>query len=142
MYEAKTKPTQASVTAYLSAITDETRRKDCKELAKLMSRVTGCKPQMWGASIVGFDRYHYRYASGHEGEACVVGFSARKGDISVYVYAGFEGASSMLASLGKHKLGKACLYLKRLADVELPVLEQLLTQAVAETKRRYPTGSQ
>ena len=138
MYEAKTKPTRASVTVYLNDITDVDRRKDCKELAKLMSRVTGCKPQMWGTGIVGFDRYHYRYASGHEGEACVVGFSSRKGDISVYVYAGFEGAEDLLASLGKHKMGKACLYLKRFSDVDPIVLEQLLTRAVAETKRRYP----
>ena len=138
MYQAKTKPTESSVSAYLDAIEDEGRRKDCKELAKLMTKVTACKPKMWGTSIVGFDHYHYRYASGHEGDACVVGFSSRKGDLSVYMAAGYAGAESLLAELGKHKLGKACLYLKRLSDVQMPVLEKLLARAVVEIKRRYP----
>jgi hypothetical protein len=138
MYEAKTKATSASVSDYLDAIEEEPRRKDCKELAKLMRRVTGCKPTMWGGSIVGFDQYHYKYASGHEGDACVVGFSSRKQDISVYMFAGCEGAQALLSKLGKHKLGKACLYIKRVSDIELPVLEKMLIQAVAEIKRRYP----
>lgn len=142
MYQAKTKPTESSVSAYLDAIEDEGRRKDCKELAKLMTKVTACKPKMWGTSIVGFDQYHYRYASGHEGDACVVGFSSRKGDLSVYMAAGYTGAEGLLAELGKHKLGKACLYLKWLSDVQMPVLEKLLARAVAEIKRRYPTAPQ
>jgi hypothetical protein len=142
MYEAKTKPTESSVSAYLDAIEDEGRRKDCKELAKLMTKVTGCKPKMWGTSIVGFDQYHYKYESGHEGDACIVGFSSRKGDLSVYMVAGYEGAEVLLAELGKHKLGKACLYLKRLSDVQIPVLEKLLARAVAKTKRRYPAAPQ
>lgn len=140
MYEAKTKPTESSVSAYLDAIEDEGRRKDCKELAKLMTKVTGCKPKMWGTSIVGFDQYHYKYASGHQGDACIVGFSSRKGDLSVYMFAGYEGAEGLLAELGKHKLGKACLYLKRLSDVRMPVLEKLLARAVAEIRRRYPAA--
>lgn len=140
MYEAKTKPTESSVSAYLDAIEDEGRRKDCKELAKLMTKVTGCKPKMWGTSIVGFDQYHYKYASGHQGDACIVGFSSRKGDLSVYMFAGYEGAEGLLAELGKHKLGRACLYLKRLSDVRMPVLEKLLARAVAEIRRRYPAA--
>lgn len=140
MYEAKTKPTESSVSAYLDAIEDEGRRKDCKELAKIMTKVTGCKPMMWGTSIVGFDQYHYKYASGHQGDACIVGFSSRKGDLSVYMFAGYEGAEGLLAELGKHKLGKACLYLKRLSDVRMPVLEMLLARAVAEIRRRYPAA--
>ena len=92
MYEAKTRPTESSVAGYLAAIEDESRRKDCRELAGLMGRVTGCKPKMWGTSIVGFDQYHYRYASGHEGDSCIGGFSSRKGDIGVYMVAGYEGA--------------------------------------------------
>jgi len=138
MYEAKTRPTESSVAGYIDAIEDESRRKDCSELARLMGRVTGCRPKMWGTSIVGFDQYHYRYASGHEGDSCIVGFSSRKGDISVYMVAGHEGGEALLAELGKHRIGKACLYLKRLSDVSLPVLEQLLSRAVAETRRRYP----
>lgn len=138
MYEAKTKPTSASVAAYLSGIENESRRRDCQDLVSLMRGVTGCPPMMWGPSIVGFDAYRYRYASGHEGESCVIGFSSRKADISVYMVSGDEGAQPLLARLGKYKLGKACLYLRHLADVELPVLEQLLARSVAETKRRHP----
>ena len=140
MYEAKTKPTQTSFTDYLAGIEDPQRRQDCKELADLMIRVTGCEPRMWGTSIVGFDKYHYKYESGHEGDACVVGFSSRKGDISVYLLAGYESdeVRELLSQLGKHKLGKSCLYIKRLSDVQLPVLEKLVSNSVAETRRRYP----
>lgn len=140
MYEAKTRPTEAGVSSYLDAIEGDERRQDCRTLTALMERVTGCAPRMWGASIVGFDTYHYKYASGHEGDSCVAGFSSRKGDISVYLLAGYEDAETkeLLAQLGKHKTGKACLYIKRLADVQLPVLERLVTRSVAETRRRYP----
>jgi Domain of unknown function (DU1801) len=139
MAEAKTRPTDQSVASYLGAIEDDARRKDCKALAALMKRITGCAPMMWGSSIVGFDQYHYKYASGHEGDACIVGFSSRKGPISVYMAAGYDDAQDLLARLGKHKIGQACLYLDKLADVKLPVLEQLLARAVAETKKRHPT---
>ncbi len=140
MYEAKTKPTAASVTAFIGTIADEERRKDCRTLVALMKRVTGCAPKMWGPSIVGFDRYRYTYASGHSGESCVVGFSPRKGDITVYLLTGYEGAATqrLLAKLGKHRTGKACLYIKRLADVQLPVLERLVEQSVAEMRKRHP----
>lgn len=140
MYEAKTKATGGSVPAYLAAIEDDERRKDCKALAAMMKRVTGCRPKMWGESIVGFDGYHYKYASGHEGDCCVVGFSSRKGDISLYLLAGYDDAATqqLLARLGRHKTGKACLYIRRLSDVELPVLEQLIEHSVADTRRRFP----
>lgn len=140
MSEAKTKPTPASVATYLAAIEDETRRQDCEALVTLMQRITGCPPVLWGTSIVGFDQYHYKYASGHEGDACVIGFSSRKGDISVYLLTGYDGAEkqALLARLGRHKIGKACLYIRRLADVDLSVLEELATRSVAETKTRYP----
>jgi hypothetical protein len=140
VYEAKTKPTGVSVAGYLEAIEDDARRKDCKALAALMKRATGHPPKMWGSAIVGFDSYHYRYASGHEGEACVVGFSSRKGDISVYLSCGDdEGqAHKLLARLGKHRFGKACLSIKRLADVDLAVLEELVVRSVAATRQRYP----
>jgi hypothetical protein len=140
VYEAKTKPTAASVADFFGAIADPERRRDCRELSALMKRVTGCRPRMWGTSIVGFDAYHYRYASGHEGDSCVVGFSPRKGDISVYLVPGYETApvQALLAKLGKHRTGKGCLYVKRLADVDLSVLEKLVALSVAEVKRRYP----
>jgi hypothetical protein len=144
MYEAKTKPTEQSVADYLAAIENDERRRDCEALVTLMKRLTGCPATMWGTSIVGFDRYRYEYASGHKGESCVVGFSSRKGDLSVYLLGGYEepATQALLAQLGRHKIGKACLYLRKLADVQLPVLEQLVVRSVAEVRRRYPlTGA-
>ena len=138
MYEAKTKPTRASVAAYINAIESDTRRKDCKELVKLMTRVSGCKPKMWGPSIVGFDQYHYKYASGHEGDSCIIGFASRKSDLTIYLLSGFRGTEGLLAKLGKHKTSKACLYIKRLEDIQLPVLETLLARSIAELRRMYP----
>lgn len=138
MADLKTKPTTVSVASHLNTIEPDQRRKDCKALTAMMKRVTGAAPRMWGPSIVGFGRYHYKYASGHEGDSCVVGFASRKGDISVYLVPGLGGADALLGRLGRHTMGKACLYIKRLADVEMPVLEQLVERSVAETKRRYP----
>ena len=140
MAEAKTKPTKVSVRSYLNAIEDPARRADCETIAALMERVTGCPPVMWGPSIVGFDTYHYKYESGREGDSCVVGFSSRKGDISVYIMAGNEEAATkaLLAKLGKHKTAKACLYIKRMSDVDESVLEKLVAKSVASTRKRYP----
>ena len=140
MYEAKTKPTKASVASYLAAIDDPERRRDCKALAALMRRVTGCRATMWGSGIVGFDRYHYRYASGHEGDSCVVGFASGKAHISVYLLAGFESDEmrALLATLGRHKLGKACLYINRLSDVDGDVLEELCRASLDHMAQIYP----
>ena len=138
MAEQKTKPTTVRVKDFLDAIENDERRKDCRTLSALMKKVTGATPKMWGGSIVGFGTYHYKYASGHEGDSCIVGFAPRTSDISVYLVPGREGAEAQLAKLGKHKIGKSCLHIKRLADVDLPVLEALVTRSVAETRRRYP----
>jgi len=138
MAELKTKENDSSVQAYLEAIEDEARRQDCQELAEIMQRVTGLEPRMWGSSIVGFGSYHYKYASGHEGDACLVGFSSRKGDISLYLSNAFESRESLLAGFGKHKTGKACVYIRRLSDVRVPVLEKLVAETVAEKRRNYP----
>jgi hypothetical protein len=139
MAEAKTKPTAADVEAFINTQPDEARRADCRTLVALMERVTGRPATMWGTSIVGFDEYRYPLASGKVGNACVVGFSPRKGDLSIYLMAGYETprVQAWLARLGKHKVGKACLYVKHLADVDVSVLEELLRHSVAETKRRY-----
>ncbi len=141
MYIAKTKPNTLSVTAYFDNIQDESRRKDCELIASLMERITGCAPRLWGTSIVGFDQYHYKYASGHEGDSSVVGFSSRATDITIYLVDGFESedVKQLLSQLGKHKIGKGCLYIKRLSDVEIPILEKLVTRSVAETRRYYPS---
>jgi hypothetical protein len=142
MAELKTKPTDESVRDHLAAIEDDTRRADCEALAELMTRVTGHQPLMWGPSIVGFDRYHYRYASGHEGDAAVVGFASGKRQITLYLAPGFEGDATreLLARLGKHKTGKGCLYFRRLSDVDPEALEALVRWSVAEVRRRYPAA--
>jgi hypothetical protein len=133
--ENKTKETDASVADYLVAIDDEARRKDCETLAELMAKATKQPPRMWGASIVGFGSYHYRYDSGREGDTCVVGFSSRKGDITMYGLRAAEGAAELLAKLGKHKAGKGCVYIKRLSDVDLKVLQKLVAAAAARKGR-------
>ena len=137
MAENKTRPTQASVAAYLDALTDEARREDCRALAALMTRATNLAPEMWGPSIVGFGSYHYRYESGREGDSCLVGFSPRKGDLTLYLAGSFPGKEELMAKLGKHKAGKACLYLRRLSDVDPAILEKLIVGSVEEMKRRH-----
>jgi len=138
MYEAKTKPTNSSVDAYVASIEDIDRRADCAALVELLKSATGFEPVMWGAGIVGFGSYHYRYASGHEGDACLAGFASRKTDLTIYIVAGFEGAEPLLARLGRHKTAKACLYVRRLADIDTNVLVQLVQRSVAEMQRRHP----
>jgi hypothetical protein len=137
MSENKTKATGANAQAYLAAIDDDTRRRDCEALVKLMAEATGHPPRMWGTSIVGFGSYHYRYESGREGDTCLVGFSSRKGEISVYGLRTAANADKLLAKLGKHRAGMGCLYLKTLAGVDLKVLAQLVAGAVAEKKRQH-----
>lgn len=136
MAENKTRPGGASVKKYLAAIEDEIRRSDCEALVKLMSKVTKEPPAMWGSSIVGFGSFHYKYASGREGDMCLTGFSSRKRDISVYLVASGADQDKLLKKLGRHKMGKACLTIKRLSDVDMKVLKQLVVGSVAEIKRR------
>jgi hypothetical protein len=136
--ELKTQPTDEDVAAFLAAVADPQRRADCEQLVAMMSRATGAPPRLWGSSIVGFGSYRYQYDSGRAGQWCEVGFSPRKGDLSVYLMAGFDGLDEALARLGRHKLGKSCLYVKRLADVDLAVLQAMIDHAVAEIRRRHP----
>lgn len=126
----KTKATKASVPAFIAAIPDETRRADAKTLIKMMSAATGEKAKLWGPSIVGFGSHHYVYDSGREGDTPVVAFSPRKPALVLYIGAGDKAAKPLLAKLGKHAMGKGCLYIKKLADVDLTVLEKLIAQAV------------
>jgi len=137
MAENKTKATGASVTTYLAGIQDKERRKDCEALVKLITKATKQKPTMWGSSIVGFGSYHYKYASGREGDACVIGFSSRKGDITIYLTAGLVGREDLMAKLGKHKVGKGCLYIRKLSDVDLNVLDKLITASFADRQSRH-----
>jgi hypothetical protein len=140
MSDAKTRPTPADVTAFLDAKAEPARRAEADQLLALMRRATGYAPQMWGPSIVGFGQYHYRYESGREGDAPLVGFSPRKSDWSIYLVAGAEAPehAALMQRLGKHKMGKACLSVKRLTDIDLSVLEELVRGSVAEIQRRYP----
>ena len=138
MSEPKTKPTEVSAESHIAAITNEEQRNDARTLVALMRRVTGQEPVMWGPSIVGFGSYHYKYASGHEGDAALAGFAVRGSELVVYIDAGFEGRDGLLAKLGKHKTGKVCVYIRRLADVDLTVLETLVARSIEETKRLYP----
>lgn len=133
----KTLPTPADAQACVAAIADPVRRADCQALAALMERVTGAPPVMWGPGIVGFGSYHYRYASGREGDAPLAGFAPRKGDISIYLSCDGEARDALLAQLGRHKMGKACLYVRRLADIDLAVLEELVRESIATTEALY-----
>jgi hypothetical protein len=134
----KTRPTKVSVEKHVAAIANEEQRKDARALVALMRRVTGHGPRMWGPTIVGFGSYHYRYASGHEGDSPLAGFAMRGRELVVYIEAEFEGRDALLARLGKHRTGKVCVYIRRLADIDLGILEKLVTRSVEATQRRYP----
>jgi len=128
MADNKTKPTEASVESYFSAIQDETRRKDCEALAKLMAKATKQQPKMWGSSIVGFGSYHYKYESGREGDMCLTGFSPRKPSLVLYIGSPLDD-NTLMSKLGKHTRGKGCLYIKKLDDVDRSVLRQIIQKA-------------
>ena len=138
MAKMKTTPTEASVDAYIDAVEDPQKREDCRAVAAMMAEVTGAPARMWGSSIVGFGSYHYRYASGREGDFMETGFAARKRELTLYVMAGFSEYGDLLAKLGKHKTGKSCLYVKRLADVDVGVLREMVERSVAWIRARYP----
>ncbi len=130
MTEAKTKPTSQTAEAFIEQQPDAQRRADCYRVLELMQAATKCKPLMWGASIVGFGKYKYQYESGREGEWPIIGFSPRKNDLTLYIIPGFSKYEQLLQKLGKHKTGKSCLYLKRLADVDEKVLKELIAASV------------
>ena len=136
MAELKTKPTDASVDAYLAAIPDEQRREECKVIAEMMQRATKAKPQMWG-SMIGFGSYHYRYPSGREGDWFLTGFAPRKQALTLYIMAGFAQYDALLERLGKYRTGKSCLYIKRLDAVDLEVLEELILLSVNQLAREH-----
>lgn len=138
MAETKTKPTGASVDAYLASRAGPEQMADCKAIMAMCCRVTRQQPKMWGPSIVGYGSYTYRHDSGHSGDACLTGFAVRGKELVVYLIAENREQAELLARLGRHRKGKACLYFKRLADLDVEVLEALIAGSVAEVKRRYP----
>ena len=133
MAELKTKKTKASVDAFLGKL-DADRREDCKTLVRLMTQATKAEPKMWGPSIVGFGDYKYKYDSGREGEWFAMGFSPRKKDLTLYILPGVQAYKAHLAQLGPHKTGMSCLYIKRLADVDIDVLKRLVTDAAKQLR--------
>lgn len=137
MPEPKTKPTRRSVESYLDAIGDGERRADGEALAAMMSELSGAPPVMWGTSIVGFGAYEYPLASGKLGVSCRTGFSVRKREISIYLVAAGPKQAQLLSKLGPHAMGKACLKVKRLSDVDRKVLRQLIVDSLSEVARRY-----
>ena len=129
MAENKTQKTGASVEEFLASVESKTRREDGFRVLQLMQEVTGLEPEMWGPSIVGFGDYHCRYESGREGDFFLTGFSPRKQSLSLYIMAGFDAYDGLLSRLGKHRKGASCLYINKLADVDMDVLRQLVQQS-------------
>jgi hypothetical protein len=134
MTQVKIQKTDASVEEFLNSVTNEKRREDSFAISDLLREVTGEEPSMWGTNIVGFGAYRYKYASGREGEWPVVGFSPRKQNLTLYIMTGFDEYESLLSDLGKHKTGKACLYINKLEDVDQDVLRGLIEQSVNHMK--------
>ncbi len=137
MAEIKTKQTDENVTKFLNTVADETKRKDCFEIIEMMRQITNLPPKMWGPSIIGFGSYHYKYESGHEGDMCIIGFSPRKQNITLYVKATAEGTNALLEKLGKHKTGKGCLYVNKLSDVNADVLKKIIKAGFDHMKAKH-----
>lgn len=140
MAKNKTTETETSVIDFINTfVDDEAKRNDAFELVKIMQNVTGFEPKMWGPSIIGFGSYHYKYASGHEGDAPLAGFSPRKAAISLYVYLSPENREDLLSKLGKHKPSKGCIYVKKLADIDIEILKKMVSLSVENLNKLYPS---
>lgn len=137
MAENKTRTTNVDPHAYIDALEDTTKRADAKVLASMMQRLVGQPPKMWGGSIIGFGDYHYQYESGHQGDMFLAGFAPRKAQLVIYLNGIILTQSQLLEQLGKHKMGKGCLYIKRLEQVDMDVLEQLITASNAALRAKY-----
>lgn len=140
MSDPKTKPTQESVEAFLNGLENDEQRRDSQTLIEMMRRITAAEPEMWGAGMVGFGKYHYKYATGREGDYFQVGFAPRKKELTLYIMPGLYEFDPLLEKLGKHKNGKSCLYIKRLADVDMAVLETLVSESVSRLRNMYGTA--
>jgi Domain of unknown function (DU1801) len=138
MADNKTTESGADVAAFVNGVADKIQRADAEAIIEVMRTASGEPPRMWGPSIIGFGSYHYKYDSGREGEMCRIGFSPRKGQTVLYVVDGFPQHAELLSRLGKHKTGKACLYVKRLSDIDMSVLNELVAASLAEMDRRHP----
>jgi hypothetical protein len=137
MSENKTQPTNLSVKAFIDSLDDQQKIADSYSLLDLMKEITGCEPKMWGPSIIGFDQYHYKYESGREGDFLKIGFSPRKRKLSIYLMCSLEKNKELLSKLGKHRTGKSCLYVKRLEDINMDVLRDLVEESVKFVDEKY-----
>jgi len=137
MAELKTKPTDDSVRDSIAAIENQDRRRDCQAVLEIMQEATGERPRIWGSGMVGFGSYHYKYASGREGDWFLTGFAPRKNDLTLYIMPGFDRFEALMKKLGKHKTGKSCLYIKRLSDIDPAVLKELVADSVAYMRQQY-----
>jgi hypothetical protein len=140
MAELKTQENDQSVTAFLQRVEDDQRRQDCYAVLEVMREAVQAEPKMWGDSIVGFGKYHYTYASGRAGDLMLTGFSPRKQNLTLYIMAGFDAYDSLMARLGKFKTGKSCLYIKKLADIDMDVLKELVQRSVEHMRRTNPSA--
>lgn len=141
MADNKTQETNETVSTFVEGIEDEKKRQDAHQLIQLFSEATGYEPKMWGTNIIGFGRYHYKYASGHEGDAAPIGFSPRKAQISIYLsQPEDEKRAEKLSRLGKHKMGKGCLYIKKVSDVDSAVLKELVQDSISYINETYPAS--
>jgi hypothetical protein len=138
MAKKKTAETAQSVTGFIKKVADETKRDDSYEIIKLMSKETGLKPKMWGPSIIGFGTYHYKYDSGHEGDAPRIAFSPRSTAIVLYMASDLKKKEAFLKKFGKHKTTKGCVYIKKLADINMEVLKEMIAHSVSYMKTKYP----
>jgi hypothetical protein len=138
MAKNKTAETESSVTDFINAVEDATKRNDSFELVKIMQKESGFEPRMWGPSIIGFGSYHYKYDSGHEGDAPLVAFSPRKAAISLYCYATTENKEELLSKLGKHKASKGCIYIKKLTDIDTEILKKMISFSIENLIKLYP----
>jgi hypothetical protein len=141
MSENKTKVTGKDVDAFIASVPHPTRAADAQELDRLFRQTTGWLPRMWGPSIIGYGQYHYTYDSGRSGDFLATGFSPRKSSLSVYIMPGYADFGPILARLGKHKIGKSCLTINKLADIDLDVLEQLIRAGLADLGNRWPVSA-
>jgi hypothetical protein len=141
MAENKTQETAVRVGDFLETVPDEAQRADARTIIAMMERLSGEPPRMWGPSIIGFGRYHYKYESGREGDMARIGFSPRKGQTVVYLVDGYGDRADQLTRLGRHKIGKSCLYIKRLSDIDVTVLEEMVVGSLAYMAKKYPPAS-
>lgn len=133
----KTKPTDRSVEDFIATVDHDVRRADAQALDALFRKITGWSPRMWGPTIIGYGSYHYKYESGREGDSLATGFSPRKANLVLYIMPGYQDYQHILDRLGKHKLGKACLYINKLADVDIAVVEEIIREGVTDLSKRY-----